>query len=55
MEIKIGFDGFCIRPVRRAEKMIYAYRYKCLWNRDYTTRNMSGCYLNDVLLHIKRI
>lgn len=54
MEIREGIDGFCIRPARRVEKIIYAYRYKCLYNRDYTTRNVSEGYLNAVLAHIKR-
>ncbi len=54
MEIKQGIDGFCITPSRGIEKIIYAYNYKFLWNREYTTRNITKDYLNSVLNHLKR-
>ena len=54
MEIAIGIDGFCIRPVSNAEKIIYAYKYKCMYNNLYITRHVSTEYLNKTLAHIKR-
>ena len=54
MEIAIGIDGFCIRPATSAEKIIYAYKYKCMYNSLYRTRNVSTEYLNKTLAHIKR-